>query len=239
MTLKEVKKELLSQKSPKMAKLLMGFFKTGKGEYGEGDVFYGIKVPKTRIVAKKYAKSMTLLEIEELLHSKIHEERLCALLILIQKYENKEITQNEKKEIFDLYLSNTKYINNWDLVDLSAPRISGKYIFENPNEKKVLKKLAKSNLLWDKRIAILSTFYFISKNEFSESLKLAETLLLEEHDLMHKAIGWMLREIGKRDLKTEEDFLKKYYKKMPRTMLRYAIEKFPEEKRQKYLKGLV
>ncbi len=233
----ELQKELLSQKNPKTAKLLQGFFKTGKGEYGEGDIFYGIKVPKVREIAKKYSNELDLKKVEVLLHSKIHEERLCALLILVDKFENKKTTKEEQKQIVELYLANTNWINNWDLVDLSSHHIIGPYLFDNKNEIGILAKLAKSNLLWDKRIAIISTFYFINKNEFGESLKLAKILLNEEHDLMHKAVGWMLREIGKRDLKTEEKFLKKYYKKMPRTMLRYSIEKFEEKKRKTYLNG--
>ena len=236
MTLHKIQKELSSHANPKQAKLLSGFFKTKKGEYGEGDVFYGIKVPVTRTIAKKYSSELSLTETEELLHSKIHEERLCALLILIQKYETNGTTQENKKEIFDLYLTNTKYINNWDLVDLSAPKIIGEYLYSHPKEKILLKKLAKSNLLWDRRISILSTFYFIYKKLSDETLQIAELLLNDKEDLIHKAVGWMLREIGKRcTLEEEEKFLKKYYKIMPRTMLRYAIEKFDNKKRKFYL----
>jgi 3-methyladenine DNA glycosylase AlkD len=209
---KKISNELKKLANPKQAKLLSGFFKTAKGEYGEA---------------------------EELLHSKRHEERLCALLILVDKYENKKTTEKEKKEIVDFYLSNTNWVNNWDLVDLSSHRIIGEYLFNHPNEKEIIYKLAKSPLLWDKRISIISTFYLINKKQFEDSIKIAELLLNEEHDLMHKAVGWMLREVGKRDLKIEEKFLQKHYKKMPRTMLRYAIEKFPEEKRKKYLQGKI
>ncbi len=237
--LKSLKKEMNSLKDSKKALILQGFFKTKKGEYAEGDTFYGITVPKTRIVAKKYATEISLEDVEELLHSKIHEERLCALLILIQKVKNKTCLCETKKEIYELYLRNTKYINNWDLVDLSAQHIIGKYLFENREELPILEKMANSNLLWDKRIAVLATFYFIYQKEFSHTLKLAKILLHDEHDLMQKATGWMLREIGKRDLDVEEEFLKENYKSMPRTMLRYAIEKFPEGKRIKYLKGKI
>jgi 3-methyladenine DNA glycosylase AlkD len=237
--LKSIQKEMLTKKDPKKKEILQSFFKTGKGQYAEGDIFYGITVPKTRIVAKKYATEISLSETEELLHSKIHEERLCALLILIQKEKDKQCTNETKKEIYELYLRNTKFINNWDLVDLSAQHLVGKYLFEHEEEINILGKMAKSNLLWDKRIAVLATFYFIYRKEFEHTLTLSKILLHDEHDLMQKAVGWMLREIGKRDLKAEEDFLKENYKTMPRTMLRYAIERFPEIKRKKYLKGKI
>jgi len=238
-TLTQLKKELSSLANPSQAKLLSGFFKTGKGEYGEGDEFYGIKVPVTREVAKKYATEITLNEAEELLKSKIHEERLCALLILIQKFENKNTTEGERKEIFDFYLANTARINNWDLVDLSSHEIVGAYTYTHPTERKTLMKLASSELLWDKRIAMVSTYHFIYRKKFEEPLKVARILLNDNHDLIHKAVGWMLREIGKRDIKVEEEFLLKHYQKMPRTMLRYAIEKFPEKIRKEYLEGKV
>lgn len=237
--LKSLKKEMNSLKDPKKREILQKFFKTKKGEYAEGDIFFGITVPKTRIVAKKYSAKMSLNETEELLHSKIHEERLCALLILIEKYKEKNCSDKTKKEIYNLYLRNTKFINNWDLVDLSAQHIIGKYLFENKNELNVLEKMAKSNLLWDRRIAILATFYFIYQKDFEHTLKLSKILLHDKEDLMQKAVGWMMREIGKRDLSVEENFLKENYKTMPRTMLRYAIEKFPESKRKKYLEGKI
>jgi len=235
----KIQNELKSLADPKQAQNLQRFFKTGKGEYAQGDVFYGIKVPVTRGIAKKHGKEVSLEEAEELLHSKIHEERLCALLILIQKFESKETAPAKQKELFDFYLANTKYINNWDLVDLSSHEIVGAYLFSRPKERNVLKKLAKSELLWERRIAMVSCYYFIYRKEFAEPIEVAETLLNDEQDLMHKAVGWMLREIGKRDLGLLEGFLKKHYKEMPRTMLRYSIEKFPEVKRKKYLKGLV
>ena len=238
MTLK-ISLDLQKLKNSLQAKNLARFFKTKKGEYGEGDIFYGIKVPSTREVAKKYFNEMSLEETEELLHSKIHEERLCALLILVLKFENEKTTPEEQKEIFKLYLKNTKYINNWDLVDLSSHHIVGAYLFENKNEISILEKLAKSQLLWDRRIAMVSCYHFIYRKDFQQPLIIAKILLNDKEDLMHKAVGWMLREIGKRDLIVEETFLKENYKLMPRTMLRYAIEKFLEEKRKKYLEGKI
>ena len=237
--LKTLQNELKLEKNEEKRVILQRFFKTKKGDYAEGDLFYGIIVPKIREKAKKYTKKMNLKQIEELLHSKIHEERLCALLILIEQFKDKNSNTKNKKEIYELYLNNTKSINNWDLVDLSAQHIVGNYLFENRNKVSILKKMAKSDFLWDRRIAILSTFYFIHRKDFEHTLKLAKILLHDEHDLMQKAVGWMLREIGKRDLRVEENFLKENYKVMPRTMLRYAIEKFPEKKRQNYLKGKI
>jgi len=229
MTLQEIKEDLQSYASPEKAKILQRFFKTGKGEYGEGDVFLGLKVPETRKIAEKY-KELSLLDIQKLLDSKIHEHRLVGLLILVDKYE-----KSNNKEIVDFYLANTKNINNWDLVDLTAHKILGHYLLDK--DRTLLYNLARSNDLWEKRISIISTFYFIKNNDFKDALKISEILLNDKHDLIHKAVGWMLREIGKRDQKAEEKFLKKYYKKMPRTMLRYAIEKFDEKKRKAYLRS--
>ncbi|MDD5332085.1 MAG: DNA alkylation repair protein [Candidatus Nanoarchaeia archaeon] len=225
----DLKKDLENLKDLDKAKLLSGFFKTGKGQYGEGDIFLGIKVPDQRKLAKKYS-DLNLKDVQKLLESKIHEERLVALLILIIKYKKSE----NKKEIFDFYLKNTKNINNWDLVDLSAPNIVGDYLTDK--NRKILYDLAKSNHLWEKRIAIVSTASFIRKNDFKDTIKISEMLIDDKHDLIHKAVGWMLREVGKRNQDTLENFLKIQYKKMPRTMLRYSIEKFDEEKRQSYLK---
>lgn len=222
-------KELRGKTSPENAKQLQIFFKTGKGEYGEGDMFIGVKVPEVRKLAKEF-KDASFEEIQELLNSEIHEHRQLALFILELQYSK---TKNEK--IVEIYKSNLKSINNWDLVDFSAPKILGKYYF--CNDKSYLYNLANSRQLWEKRIAMLSTFYFIQHNDFDDALKIAEILLKDEHDLIHKSVGWMLREIGKRNIKIEEDFLKKHCRKMPRTMLRYAIEKFPENKRKKYLNG--
>jgi 3-methyladenine DNA glycosylase AlkD len=225
-------KELKTLEDKKQAILLQRFFKTGPGEYGEGDVFLGIKVPVQRQVAKKY-KSLALSEIQELLKSKIHERRLIALLILIQKYDEAE--ENVRKEIFEMYLKNTNNINNWDLIDLSAPNIVGNYLLDK--DRTILYKLAKSNSIWEKRISILATFEFIKNKEFKDNLRIAELLLRDEHDLIQKAVGWMLRELGKRVSRAEEEkFLRKHYKTMPRTMLRYAIERFDEKKKEFYMK---
>lgn len=230
MNYKDVEDELLKLKNPQKAQILQRFFKTGKGEYGEGDIFLGIVVPKQREVAKKY-QELNLINLQKLLQSKIHEHRLTALFILILKY--KKADEKLKKEIFDLYLKNSEKVNNWDLVDLSAPNIIGDYLFDK--NKSILYKMAKSNCLWEKRIAVLSTYYFIKNNQFDETLKIAEILIDDKHDLMHKAVGWMLREVGKRDQLKEEEFLERNCKKMPRTMLRYALEKFSQDKRKHYL----
>lgn len=218
--------------SPELVTLQQRFFKTGPGQYGEGDVFLGIKVPPVRALAKKY-RDVTLDTIATLLHSKYHEERLFALLLLMQFYER--ATEKERGDAFDLYLAKTAHINNWDLVDVSAPHIVGRHL--TTRSRKVLHRMAKSSSLWERRIAIISTFYFIRNNDFDDTLSIAKTLLHDEQDLMHKAVGWMLREVGKRDLATEESFLLQHYHDMPRTMLRYAIERFPEQRRQQYLKG--
>ncbi len=228
MNLNVLKKELNSLRNKNQAAILQGFFKTGKGQYGEGDIFLGIKVPIQRKVSNNY--DLELDELQELLNSKVHEYRLCALFILIDKYKN----SNNKKIIFDFYLNNSKNINNWDLVDLSAPNIPGNYLLDK--DRSILYGLAKSDNLWGKRISIISTFAFIRNNDFNDCLKISELLLNDKHDLIHKAVGWMLREIGKRNQDTEEEFLKEHYKTMPRTMLRYAIEKFSENKRKFYLR---
>jgi 3-methyladenine DNA glycosylase AlkD len=228
----DVRKALKALENKEKAKLLSGFFKTGKGEYGEGDVFLGITVPEQRKVAKKYV-NLSIKEVEKLLHSNIHEHRLTALIIWTYQFEKAD--ENTKEQIYKTYLNNTKYINNWDLVDVTTPRIVGMHLLDK--DRKVLYKLAKSKDLWEKRISILATFAFINKRkEFDDALKISEILLNDDHDLIHKAVGWMLREIGKRDLAAEEKFLKKYYKVMPRTMLRYSIEKFDEDKRKFYMK---
>lgn len=231
--LEQIKKDFEKLANPEKAKLLQRFFKTGEGEYGEGDVFLGIVVPNQRDLVKKYHCSLSLEDIQELLNSKIHEHRLTALLILVKQYQKAD--EEKKKEIFDFYLRNTKNINNWDLVDLSAPNIVGDYLINK--DRKILYNLAKSRHLWEKRISVLATFAFIRKNQFDDSLKISEILIKDSHDLIHKAVGWMLREIGKRDIKPLESFLNKHYKSMPRTMLRYSIEKLPEKDRKSYLDG--
>lgn len=223
----------------KQAAILQRFFKTGPGEYGAGDIFLGIKVPVQREVAKKY-QSASLSAVARLLKSKIHEYRLVGLLILIKKYEAAD-SQALKQEIFDFYIDNFSAINNWDLVDLSAPKIVGDFLFnyyqgKNKSALKFLENLADSRNLWERRIAIISTFYFIYQGQTRETFVIAAKLLSDKHDLIHKAVGWALREVGKKDKQTEINFLDKHYKEMPRTMLRYAIEKFSEKERKFYLK---
>jgi 3-methyladenine DNA glycosylase AlkD len=230
-TLAKLKKELQQLADPIQREILQRFFKTGKGEYGEGDIFLGIKVPVQRKVAKKY-QALSLADIQRLLQSNIHEYRFTALVLLINRYMKADIPQ--KKELFDFYVKNVPYhINNWDLVDISAPKIVGDYLLDKPRD--VLYQFAKSSHLWEKRVAIIATMTFIKNNDFKETLFLAEILLNDKQDLIHKTVGWMLREVGKRDQTVEEDFLKKYHKQMPRTMLRYAIEKFDVDKRAFYL----
>lgn len=284
--LKSLIKELNQLANPEKAKNLARFFKTGQGEYGEGDIFLGITVPEQRALVKKY-QNLNLNDCQKLLKSKIHEHRLVALLILVAKFKKfqkysiyqsslssprlrggvpqsgtegcinsttpsplrratppqrggeviNKSAQNQYKiqqKIFNLYLKNAKYINNWDLVDLSAPNIVGNYLLDK--DRKILYRLANSKNLWQRRIAILATFEFIKNNQFDDSIKIAKILLNDNHDLIHKAVGWMLREIGKRDQKLLENFLNQHAHQMPRTMLRYSIEKFPEKKRLYYLK---
>jgi 3-methyladenine DNA glycosylase AlkD len=234
MSLIKLKQSLKKASNKEHAKILQRFFKTGPGEYGEGDVFIGIKVPPLRQIAKENL-DLSFDKVQELFQSEIHEERLVALMILVLRYKKEDEKTREK--IFKIYLKNTNRINNWDLVDLSAGEIVGAYLFDK--EKDILFKLVKSKLLWERRISVIASFYFIKNNSFETTLKLSEQLLNDKHDLIHKAVGWMLREIGKRNMEVEEEFLRKYYKTMPRTMLRYAIEKFPEEKRLAYLKGTI
>ncbi len=232
MSVEDIQKRLRDLGDHKKAKILQKFFKTGPGEYGEGDVFLGITVPQLRKLAKEY-QGITVEEMEQLLKSSIHDERLLSLLIFVLKYSKGDYSG--KKIIYELYMKNIRFVNNWDLVDGSAHHIVGAYLMDK--SKKPLYSLAKSKNLWARRIAIMSTFHFIKGNEFTETLKISESLLSDREDLIHKAVGWMLREVGKRHMPMEEAFLKERYKNMPRTMLRYAIEKFPEPKRQMYLKG--
>jgi len=229
--LDKLKKELRAQADPEKAKILQRFFKTGPGEYGQGDIFLGLVVPKIRALSKKYA-CLDTRDTEILLRSPIHEERLLALLIFVLKFEKGPA--RERAKIYRTYLKNTEYINSWDLVDLTADRIVG--AFARDRDKTILYKLACSENMWERRIAIIATFHFIKNGSSAETLAIAGLLINDAHDLIHKASGWMLREVGKRvDIAAEEGFLKKYYKKMPRTMLRYAIERFPESKRKAYL----
>ena len=239
--LASLKKELIKISTPKKAKASAQFLKTAPGQYGHGDIFIGVTVPEQRKIAQKHLH-LTLEEINQLLNSKEHEFRLTALFVLTYQYENavknKDLKTQEK--IYKLYLNNTKNINNWDLVDCSAGYIVGSWLHDKSNKMEVLTQLANSKNLWEKRIAIISTFYYIRQNQAEPTFKIAQILLNDDHDLIHKAVGWMLREVGKRCSEaTEEKFLKKYYKKMPRTMLRYAIERFAENKRISYLKNLI
>jgi len=228
----ELKQELQNNANPEKAKILRRFFKTRKGGYGEGDIFLGIPVPEQRKIAKKY--NLELREIQELLNSKIHEHRMTALLILMNKYKKAKKDILEKRRIFEFYLKNTKNVNNWDLVDISCHKIIGDFLQTRGAE--TLKELAKSDILWERRIAIISTYAFIRKRNFGETLAISEILLKDKEDLIHKAVGWMLREIGKRNKNVLELFLSTRYKEMPRTMLRYAIEKFDKEEKKKLLK---
>ncbi len=210
------------------------FFKTGKGEYGCGDKFLGIRVPVLRSLVKS-CRSLSISDILRLLKSPWHEKRLLALLILVDHFE--QGSKSKQQEIFDLYLLHTQYINNWDLVDTSCHKILGPWLFGC--DRSVLYELANDKDLWKRRISIISCMYFIKRDDFNDALKISEILLSDEHDLIHKAVGWMLREVGNRNIKIEKVFLKLHYKTMPRTMLRYAIEKFPKEERKMYLAGNV
>lgn len=229
-TFQSVHKALLALADPKKAQLLQGFFRTGKGEYGEGDQFLGITVPAQRLVAKQF-KLLPHTEISKLLQSAIHEERLVALVILQLQFDAAD--DLGKQVIIDLYLNNTDRINNWDLVDLSADKILGKFLLNR--SRKILYRLAKSASLWEKRIAIVATYAFIRVSQFDDTIAICELLLMDKHDLIHKACGWMLREVGKRDQEVLKAFLARYAVTMPRTMLRYAIEKFSPEMRAFYL----
>ncbi len=228
--LKQLQRELNRLKNPQQAKVLQGFFKTKPDQYGAGDIFLGVTVPQQRRLAKQYV-TLKPKQLKELLSSAIHEYRFTALLILISQYRTGDKTQKEK--IYNFYLNNSRFVNNWDLVDLSAPKIVGDYLSDK--SKQPLFKLARSHQLWERRIAIVSTFEFIKQRQFTPTLKIARLLLNDQHDLIHKAVGWMLREVGKRDQSLLEKFLIRHLKNMPRTTLRYAIERFPEKKRKYYL----
>ena len=231
-TITRAREILRSLANPEIAEHSQRFFKTGQGEYGEGDQFLGIRVPVLRQQVKAFWE-LPLGDIQTLLQSSFHEERLFSLLLLVYKFAKGG--EDEKSAIFDLYLSNTQYINNWDLVDSSAYHIVGTYLEDK--DRQILYTLAQSESLWERRIAIMSTFHFIRNHHFDDTLNLAKQLLNDQEDLIQKAVGWMLREVGKRDRLVEKRFLKSCYKKMPRTMLRYAIEKFPAQERKQYLDG--
>lgn len=228
---KKIKEELQIKSNPEKIKILSNFFKTGKGEYGEGDKFIGLNVPANREVAKRN-KDVDMNVISELLESDIHEERLCALLILVEKYKKSDC--EKKKDIFEYYIKQTKNINNWDLVDLSAPKIVGEYLLEK--DKSVLLAMSKSKSMWERRIAIVSTITFIKAGKYETTLEIAKILLNDKEDLIQKAVGWMLREAGKKEKKVLLDFLNEYHAKMPRTMLRYSLEKLEKEEKEYYMK---
>ena len=234
MTVKDIRTRLLKLGNEQRGRILQKFFKTGPGEYGEGDVFLGVRVPEVRKLARK-CQGLPLREVLKLLRSPFHEERLLALLILARAYPRAD--EPAKRTIYEIYLKNMRSINNWDLVDVSAPSVVGAYLFVR--SKQSLYRLAKSKNLWERRISVMSTFYFIRQNQFAQTLKISRMLLADQEDLIHKAVGWMLREVGKRDPQAEENFLREHYRQMPRTMLRYAIEKFPEAKRRMFLEGKI
>lgn len=227
---KQIKSDLKKAGNPEKAVHLARFFKTGKGEYGEGDIFWGITVPAQREIAKKHTDA-TLEDLKNLLYEPVHECRLTALLILIQQYSKG--SNETRKNIADFYLSNTEKINNWDLVDLTADKILGHYLMDK--DRTILYKLAESTSIWEQRIAVISTHHFIKNIDFNDTLSLCEKLMNHKHDLIHKATGWMLREAGKKDLTVLTGFLDKHSKSMPRTMLRYAIEKLDDGQRKKYM----
>lgn len=233
MTAKDIQKELENVFSPEKRDFLPYFFKTGKGQYGEGDKFIGVVVvPDIRKIARAN-KTLSFDEVTKLLNNEYHECRMCALFILIEQY--KKAKEEDRKLLVDFYLAHSHRINNWDLVDLSAKDILGEYLLDK-KDRSILYKLVKSDLLWDQRIAVLATFAFIKKNDFNDILRLSEELLSHKHDLMHKATGWMLREAGKRDKDVLIGFLDKHYRRMPRTMLRYSIEKLTAEEKTYYMK---
>lgn len=231
----EISKRLRDAANPDKAGGLARFFKCGPGEYGEGDIFIGVNVPFIRSIAKEYYKMLQLDEVSQLLLSEIHEFRLSGLIILT--YKAKKANNLELETLAQFYLSNLDRINNWDLVDLSAHEVLGPWLFNR--ERDILFELAGSSNIWSQRIAVLTTYHFIKRGDYSTTLSLAKLLIPQKHDLIQKAVGWMLREIGNRDLLTELNFLNIHYKFMPRTMLRYAIEKFEPELRLGYLKGSI
>jgi 3-methyladenine DNA glycosylase AlkD len=226
-----LKKELHTLGNQEKAQNSARFFKTGEGQYGAGDIFLGVTVPEQRAIVKKYT-DLSLTDIEQLLQSKEHEYRLSALMLLVNKYKKAGI--KEQKQIFQLYLANTQWINNWDLVDSSAADIVGDYLRDK--DKKILFTLACSRNLWEKRIAMIATFAYIKTGESTVALEIAEILINDTHDLIQKAVGWMLREVGKRCGQAQEEiFLKKHHKTMPRTTLRYALEHFSPQERKYYM----
>ena len=231
----QAQKDLRKKANKKIADHSQRFFKTGPGEYAHGDLFLGVRVPEIRKLAQKHL-TIDLTQNSKLLKSKYHEERLLALLILVKKYE-KAKSETDQEKIYRLYTKHFKYINNWDLVDCSSPRIVGKHLLKR--DRKILYTWARSKHFWTRRISIMANWWLIREKDLKDVFKISRILLKDEHDLIHKAVGWMLREAAKKDMKQSEAFLKKHYASMPRTMLRYAIEKFPETKRKKYLNGSI
>lgn len=233
-TIHEIETELRALANPENAAVLTRYFKAVPGGYGEGDRFLGVRVPVLRKLARKY-EALSLAKCRRLLCSPYHEERMLALLILVRQYDRGD--DRKRAAIYELYLDHTDYVNNWDLVDSSAEHIVGRHLVHR--DRSLLYTLARSESVWERRIAIMATFHYIKAGSFDETLRLADVLLADPHDLIHKAVGWMLREVGKRDRAAAEDFLRPRYRKMPRTMLRYAIERYPEELRRRYLQGEV
>jgi 3-methyladenine DNA glycosylase AlkD len=232
MIAKEVINELKILATEDRRKSNEWFFKTNKGEYGYGDIFLGVRMPDIRKVAKKFSSKIALKELTELIQSPIHEVRLCALIILVNQYKKGNFSK-----IFEYYIRQINFINNWDLVDSSAPYIVGDYLYNNPDQRSILFEFVHSENLWVRRISIVSTFTLIKNNQFNETLQIAKILLNDKHDLIHKAVGWMLREVYKRDQDLIRTFLKQNYSQLPRTTLRYAIERMDEVERLLYLKG--
>ncbi|HLD12000.1 MAG TPA: DNA alkylation repair protein [Candidatus Nanoarchaeia archaeon] len=224
--LSEVRQLLRKAVTPGKKKVLQGFFKTGKGHYGAGDVFLGVMVPDTRRIAKQF-RDLSLTDIQELLSSKVHEERLLALLILVEQFSA------DPQRVASFYVKHRSFVNNWDLVDISAPKILGSFLLDKPRD--MLYDLAVSPVLWDRRMAIVATYAFIRAGQFEDTLRLAEVLLQDKHDLLQKAVGWMLREVGKKDQRVLEAFLRKHSRVMPRTMLRYAVERLSPEKKALFM----
>lgn len=234
MTLKNLNKELKKLSDPVRAEHSKGYFKTGKGEYGEGDVFIGLTMGQQRQLAKGY-NDFSIANIQKLLDSKIHEKRMIGLVIMVNRFNKAD--EKDRKFLFDFYLRNAKKVNNWDLVDISCPYLVGKYLVNKRKERKILYGLAKSKNLWEKRISIVSTSAFIRKGQLDDAFKISKMFLSDKHDLMHKAVGWMLREAGKKDINQLKKFLKDNYKNIPRTTLRYSIERFEETERKMFLEG--
>ena len=235
-TLQKFKSTLLTYTDKKKVVDLTRFFQVFPGGYGEGDTFLGVKVPDQRAVAKQFFKELNLDEITLLLNENIHEHRLTAVFMLVLKYE-KSKTEEDKQAVVDCYLENISGVNNWDIIDSSCHKILGPWLIDK--DRSLLYEFANSGDLWLQRISVITTMHFISKRKYDDGLRLAEILLHHPHDLIHKAVGWMLREIGNRDYDVEYNFLLKHYRQMPRTMLRYAIEKFDEDVRQRFLKGTI